>query len=135
MDHQRVPGAPVRGRKRHPLLKAAPMPKRSPAPTKSTDDFAAWVAKTVPDQVQVYIWVSRSYYRDQGHQINNFQMNIELSHNGHSIEQKSHSLANLARWLIEVAIPVLFPPPKRPLRKLTSESRKLEYRPIEPLFD
>lgn len=109
--------------------------KRTAAPTRSTDDFSAWVARTVPDGVHVDVIVVQTFYRDGGHERKNFHVHVYLSHAGNKIDQASHNLQSLARWVTDVAIPVLFPPPQRPLRKLTVESKKLTYQPVEPLFD
>lgn len=105
------------------------MPKARPAPTKSTDDFASWVAATVPDDVWVSVTVHRSYRRDGGRRSENFEMDIYLDYKGRHISQRSHDLNSLARWLQQVAIPHLFPPPPKPEpRRLGDHGRQLEHK-------
>jgi len=103
-------------------------------PTKSTDDFAAWVAASVPDDVWVSITVHRSYRRDGGRRSENFEMDIYLDYKSKHISQRSHDLAALARWLQQVAIPVLFPPPPKPQpRRLGDHGRQIVHKPMKTL--
>lgn len=109
------------------------MAKPRPAPTKSADDFATWLQDALPDDVYAYFHVERSFHRERGRKSESVEYWLHL-HRGagkHStgLDQRTHDLAILARWINAVAIPHMFPPPPKPQpRRLGDHGRQIEHK-------
>lgn len=115
------------------------MPTRMTKPKITTfDSFSTWLSGTVPDGVELRIFVHQYLSRNQGYTHAYVSYTVELTRGAACLEKKSHNLAALASWVTCIALPELFPPPRppeRPLRKITVDRPKLEHRPIVKATD
>ena len=110
--------------------------KTKPPPTTSADAFGDWLVDGLPDDVWAYFEVRRSCHRERGRRSTSVEYSLHV-HKGsgnfsEGIDCRTHDLAALGRWLIGVAIPHLFPPPRPPVppgpRGLGSRGRELEHK-------
>jgi hypothetical protein len=73
----------------------------------TADDFAAWVARSVPDGTWVFVDVIRTYKRDGGTAWATFDVSVVLERHGLQVDRSSDDLVELAAWVTHVAIPHL----------------------------
>lgn len=116
--------------------------KRLAKPKVTTlDSLSTWLTTILPDGVHLTLSVYQTFERSKGSTHAYFNCTIELDKGGQVTRKQSHNLDALASWVTAIAIPELFPPPRppeRPLRKITVDRPKLEYKPIlttNDLFD
>jgi len=101
------------------------------------EEFLRWAASIMPDKVELSVSAFYGHSRDEGHVRTRVRIYVELvdSDRSKKVETNSHSLAELAWWLVNEGIPQIVPPPPPPYRrKLTNAAPKLAHVPIEPLF-